>query len=494
MSPDIPASSHPSAFGADVLTLVTGTTIAQIITILASPIITRLYGPETFGLFALFTSITSIIGVVACMRYELAIMLPESDEDAANVLGLCVIIVTIVSVGSIIPLFLLQQSLLQFLKAPQLGAFLWLVPPTIFVSGIFLALNYWNTRTKQFHRLSIARVMRSGSSTGTQLGLGFLGYASGGALIGASVLGQMAATLTLGIQIMRDNLSFFKQNVSWKGMNDVLIRYSNFPKYDIWSAILNSLSWQIPIFLLSYFFSTTVVGYYSLGMMMIQLPMSFIGGAIAQVFYQRAAEARMENNLRPLVENIFKILVKIGLYPMMVLLLIGQDLFIIVFGSQWGIAGLYVQILAVWAFIWFISSPLSTIVSVLEIQSWGLYLNIFIFSTRVVSLVIGGILGDVLIALFLFSISGSIVYGYLCITMMDYSKIPLGEIFRIILSNMALLIPLGIVLLSLVLLDINSLIIVFSACVLGLVYYVYVIKNDPMLQHFFSNTIMRQNK
>jgi len=82
MPQDIPASARPSAFGVDVLTLVTGTTIAQIITVLASPVITRLYGPETFGILALFTSITSIIAVIACMRYELAIMLPESDGEA----------------------------------------------------------------------------------------------------------------------------------------------------------------------------------------------------------------------------------------------------------------------------------------------------------------------------------------------------------------------------------------------------------------------------
>lgn len=486
MPPNDPASSRSSAFGADVLTLVTGTTIAQVITICASPIITRLYGPETFGLLALFTSITSIIGVIACMRYELAIMLPKSDVEAANVFGLSIIFVIIVSIATIPFLIILQQPILLVLNAPQLSPFLWFIPPMIFASGIFLALNYWNSRTKHFHRLSIARVMRSGASTGTQLGMGFLGLASGGALIGASILGQIVSTFVLGIQIMRDHLSFFKQNITWKGMINVLKRYSNFPKYDIWSALLNTISWQIPIFLLSYFFSTTIVGYYSLGMMMIQMPMSFIGGAIAQVFYQRASMVKNDGQLGPLVENIFTILVKLGIFPMIVLLLIGKDLFAVVFGPQWAISGTYVQILSVWAFVWFISSPLSTVASVLEKLSWGLYLNIFIFSTRVISLVIGGLLGNVLIALLLFSISGFIVYGYLCVKIMQYSHVPFKNIQKIVYTNFIQIIPAGIVLLVLELLNVNSITIIIITGLIGAFYYWHIIKSDPALQTIFS--------
>ena len=84
-----PEHSCSSSFAANVLKLVTGTTFAQVIIVLASPLLTRLYGPEAFGFLALFTSITSIIGVIACMRYEMAIMLPKTDEEAANLLGLC---------------------------------------------------------------------------------------------------------------------------------------------------------------------------------------------------------------------------------------------------------------------------------------------------------------------------------------------------------------------------------------------------------------------
>lgn len=483
MPPRISALTSSSAFGTDVLTLVTGTTIAQIVTILAYPLITRIYGPDTFGLLAIFTSITSIIGVIACMRYELAIMLPESDEEAANIFGLCVIFVIIVSVISIIPLILFQQTLLQFLKAPQLSAFLWLIPTTIFISGIFLTLNYWNTRTKQFYRLSIARVLSSFSSTGCQLGMGFLGYASGGALIGACVLGQIVATLALGIQIMREHLSFFYLTISREGMKNVLKRYSNFPKYDVWSALLNVISWQIPIFLLSFFFSTTIVGYYSLGMTMIQFPMSFIGGAIAQVFYQRAAEAKNEGSLAPLVENVFRVLLVIGLFPILILTIIGQDIFSVVFGQVWAEAGVYTQILSIWGLVWFISSPLSMLYVVLEKQEFGLKFNIVNFFTRLASLVIGGMLGNPAIALLLFAGSGIVVYGYLGHMMLNYSRVDPAHTLKIILSSFLPFIPAGIILVALKMVTVTSLTLVITAVILCLVYYYYVFREDPQIRN-----------
>lgn len=410
-----------SRFSKDVLTLVSGTTIALIITTLASPIITRLYGPEAFGLVALFTSITGILGVIVCLRYELAIVLPKSDEEAANIFGLCMLLVVLVSIAIIPPLIIFQQPIMSFLNAPQLGQFFWLIPPTLMISGTFLALNYWNTRTKQFKRLSIARISSSVSSTGTQLGAGFLGYTTGGVLIYANIFGQTLSTSVLGLQIMRDHLSFFKHSISWKGMVEVFRRYSNFPKYDVWSALINTISWQVPVLLLSSFFSTTIVGYYSLGMMMVTLPMSLIGGSIAQVFFQRAAIAQHEGSLSLIFEDAYTFLIKISLFPLLLLAFIGQYLFVFIFGPSWGQAGYYIQILSVWAVFFFISSPISAILTITGKQKTGLILSSINLITRFVSIVIGGILGSATLSIALFSLSGVLMYGSTGILFMQFA-------------------------------------------------------------------------
>jgi len=158
------------SFASDVLTLVGGTTFAQIVSLLAAPILTRLYGPEDFGVWALFISVTGIIGVIACLRYELSIMLPESDEDAINLLALSIAIVIMTSIVTIPLIYIFKDPLVVALNSPQLENYVWLIPPFILISGVFLALNYWNSRTKNFKRLSFAQVSSSLSSTGTQIG------------------------------------------------------------------------------------------------------------------------------------------------------------------------------------------------------------------------------------------------------------------------------------------------------------------------------------
>jgi len=487
MTPPDPGSSPRSNFSRDVITLVQGTSVSLIITILASPIITRLYGPEAFGLAALVTSITGILGVIACLSYEPAIVLPKTDEEAANVFGLCLLIVVFVSLATIPFLFVFQQPVTEFLKAPQLGQFIWLIPPTLMVSGSFLALNYWNTRTKHFNRLSIARITSSFTTTGTQLGSGFLGFASGGILIYANILGQCVSASVLGLQIMRDHLSFFKQNITWERMAEMFKRYSNFPKYQVMGSLINTLSWQIPIFLLSYFFSKTIVGYYSLGMMVIMTPMTLIGAAIAQVFFQRAAMAKHDGSLSSIFTDTYSFLVKISLFPLLLLTFIGKDLFVFVFGPLWGDAGFFIQILSVFAVSLFISSPLSSILSILGKQKIGFILSSISLALRFFSLYIGGILGSAPLAILLFSLSGMVGYGSTSIFFMHLAGVKIHNTLKILFRNILVFLPAGIIMVLAKLLNLDSVIEIILAAFLLTLYFVYLLKTDQAVRDILGN-------
>ena len=179
-----------SSFAGNVLKIVTGSVFAQGLGILVAPIVARLFAPEAFGVAALFASLAGIIGVVACLRYELTIMLPKTDEEAANLFGLCLFFVIIITGISALGCFFAGDVIADLLKSSELKKYLWLVPVSVFISGTFLALNYWNSRTKHFGRLSIARVISSVVTQTTKLGAGFSGFVSIGVLIGAGILGQ----------------------------------------------------------------------------------------------------------------------------------------------------------------------------------------------------------------------------------------------------------------------------------------------------------------
>ena len=65
-------------FARSVSVLVGGTAAGQIIVMAASPILTRLYSPEDFGLLSVYAGLLGILGVIASLRYQLATPLERS--------------------------------------------------------------------------------------------------------------------------------------------------------------------------------------------------------------------------------------------------------------------------------------------------------------------------------------------------------------------------------------------------------------------------------
>ena len=424
-----------STFSVNILKLVTGSIFAQGLGVLVAPIVTRLFAPEAFGVAALFASISGIIGVVACLRYELSIMLPKTDEEAVNLLGVSLFFVLIITGASAFVIFYAGDVIVNLLNSPGLKRYLWLIPISVFVSGIFLPLNYWTSRTKHFGRLSIARVVSASTVQTTKLGLGFAGFISGGVLICTAILGQIASTVVLVGQIWRDDRHLFMMSIRWKKMVAGMKRHKNFPLYNSWSAILNSASHKLPVLFLAFYFSPEVVGFYALGITVLSMPMNMVGGAVAQVFFQKASEVRNHTgDLSHVVEEVFKRLVSLGIFPALLLALIGKDLFAVVFGARWAEAGMYMQILGLCIFFQSISSPISALFAVLEKQHYALFFNILLFVTRSASLIIGGMTGNIIFTLFLFASTGVACYGLLCFWLIAKAGLPVTRAIRQILK------------------------------------------------------------
>ena len=484
-----------TSFTADVLKLVSGTTFAQVLTILAAPIIARLYAPEAYGLLALFTSVTGILGVIACMRYELAIMLPEKDDGAANLLGVCLGFSLLIALFTVPIIWLAKGPFLQWVHAPGLAPYLWLVPVLVFVHGVFLALNYWNSRTRHFGRLSIARVLSSLTTTSTKLGAGFTGYATSAAMIGATVGGQVVALAVLGGQIWRDDGQLFLKTIGWRDMVLQAKQHRKFPLFDIWSALLNTISVQLPALLLSTFFSPMIVGFYALGHGILAIPMSLIGGAVGQVFYQRASEAKIEGRLSAVVERTLHHLVLLSAFPFLLLAIIGPDIFKVVFGEQWAQAGVFTQILAPWLFFVFLGSPISTLYPVLGLQEAGLIFNIVLVASRAGSLVIGGLRGDILLALVLFSASGTVMWAGFCVYLASKSSLSLPRLAKAMVARMvtALVFLLPIALVKWVLVW-NAHAILFTSIVATLLYYSYAIGRDEGIRSHLVTRLYQRTK
>lgn len=475
-------------FISDSLKLILGSTVALILPILASPIITRLYDPDAFGIFALFTSFTTIFTVIACMRYELAIMLPKDDQSAVNILGVSILFSVFNSILITLIIQLIEKPLLLLVKAPEMDPYMWMIAPMVFINGSFLALTYWSTRIKKFKHISYSKITGSAASTSTQILAGLIGYANGGILVFSNILGSAISALFLLGTLQQNNGKIIKESIKFNKMALELKRYKNFLIYDSWAALLNSISWQIPTLLISTFFSTNIVGYYALCMMVLLFPINLIGGSISQVFFQFAVEAKFKGKLAIITEDIIIYLIMIGIFPTILLMNTGRETFIAIFGLNWSESGIFAQIFALWVFFVFIGSPINTLFSVLELQRSFLLFNVLYFLIRSGAIIIGGQINDARITMLLFSVGGLIIYIISYLWLIRKVGCSMHRIFnrslRCILYSILLLFAF-ISIKSILSLDPQQ--VLLGEIVIILVYYISNIKNDKKIMEYLRS-------
>lgn len=479
-------NTDKKSFGKDVGKLVSGTVIAQVMGILLIPIITRIFSPEIYGLAAIFISIVSILTVVACLRYQLAILLPKEDKDAGSVFLACLAVLFCFTLVLIPVFFLFGDPILGLFNGSELSPYVMLIPLLVFIDGLYMILRYWNTRKIRFGTQATTQVIQSLSGNGLKLGFGLSGLVSASSLIIAQIIGQTLGTLVLFFQMVRYDAAKIWEGCSLTAIKAQMIRYKKFPLIDSGSSLMNVVSWQLPVLMLSSFFSAGVAGLYSLGFQMIQLPMSFIGNSIRQVFLQRSSVAKHEGKLPILVEETCSVLIMLSIMPFLLLTIIGGDMFALVFGSDWYEAGVFAQILGMWAMIWFVASIISTLIYVMEFQEFGFLYNILNLSTRFLSLLIGGLFGSVYLALFLFMASGIFVYGYMGYTVVSRSKASLGRIWLLVRKQIFIAVVLAGVVLMMRQFIVSSMIVCCAAILLGVLYMIHMLKTSDLVRAYIK--------
>lgn len=380
--------SAQGEFVRNVLTLMTGTTVAQFLPILTSPLLTRLYSPEDFGVLALYTSICLILTVLICAGYEFAVVMPEKDEEAINLVFLCGFIATTLSLlllgfGGIFGHFISSLS-----GNNSVSNWLHLAVINVFLTGINQTQIYWASRKKQFKRISNNKIINSIILVLVSLILGMFKFNSSGLILGA-LAGQTFATLYMCLRFFKEEKSLIG-TVNKKNMLELAQKYSDFPKFSIWSTWINTISIHLPVFVLSAFFSNTIAGFYSISHRFVNIPISLIGTSSSQVFIQKASENKNDiEKLGDITYGLYKKLLLIGIIPFSVMMAYGDVIFPFIFGGKWAISGQYAQMLSLFFLFAFVSSPISTIPSILYKQKTGLVLSIILVLSRFLPLFLG---------------------------------------------------------------------------------------------------------
>ncbi len=401
------AAVRNSSFARNVAILSTGTAVAHALTLAVSPILTRLYDPAAFGTFGLFVSIVSIASVTACWRYDLAVVIPKRDREAANVFALGMGITVVMTLLVFIILFASRSLIAELTNNPSFVTLPVWIALSVALAGSFDLLSQWTTRRANFVPQATAQVWRATTMGVTQLVFGIARVGAGGLVVGM-VAGHLVSVATLARAVWRNDYGVLRQS-SLAGMRSAAVRHYRFPAYTMPQTLINAISQALPVFLLTILFSPAIAGFYWFANRVLVTPGVLIGESVRRVFYQRAAAAFNEGRaLAGLLTRATLGLGAVGTLPFLLIVFFGPDLFSLVFGATWERAGLYARWLALWSLVGLMNRPTVALVPVLGLQRMFLAYEIVMVSARVAAIPVGLWLGDDVTAVAAYALVGMV--------------------------------------------------------------------------------------
>lgn len=357
--------------------------LAHGITALSMPVLSRLYSPADFSTLAAFSSMLAIIGVAAGLRFDVAVPIPDNDDDSVNLLGLALLCAAAIAIILAIPVALMPEKIGVWVSQPRLVPMMWMLPVGTFLVVGYSALQGWFVRRNAFSLIARSRIAQSATSSGTQLGAGMLGWSPFGLLFG-NMLNSGAACITLGIRWFRQERTVLSL-LSISGMRRVAREYHRFPKYSTFEAVCNSAAIQLPIIIIAAVAVGPEAGYLSMAMYAMQAPMSLIGTAVGQVYLSRAPDEFRQGRLSDFTAEIIGGLLKAGVGPLLFAGIVSPIAFAFVFGEEWRRAGNLVSWMTPWFIMQFIAVPISMSLHVTGRQRAALILQLFGLFVRVSS-------------------------------------------------------------------------------------------------------------
>lgn len=376
-----------------VFILTGGTVISQLITIFVIPLVTRLYEVNQFAIQTTYLSVLSAIMIFSTLSFELAIPLPEKDNEAIDIVILSAFILIIVCTTLIFIYCIFGEQLFNILRINELKAFFPFMPIGLFCNGIYKILNYWNIRMENYKIISSTRITQNIGKSGVQVSFGILKFGSIGLLIG-EIAGFAGGIYKMLRRLITEDLVRIRYHFSINNIKKAYNRYVKFPIYVSISRISDYISMQLPTMIFVFRFTQNDVGIYGMAVRILSIPMSFIGGAIAQVFFGKGSKIAGSNSqeLRNVFSKTTKILFLFGIIPAIFIVIFGPEVFQFVLGSKWREAGLVARILIFSFLMQLIVAPLSDTANIMEKQDLQAYADICRSLMIIFSFVYSGIM------------------------------------------------------------------------------------------------------
>lgn len=365
---------RPGSMASHALSLGGGTALGQLALVAASPLLTRLFSPEEFGTFGLFSSFLAVAAVVACLRLDIAIVSARSDRQAASLLLQSVLLLPFLSILSGVAIWLLQRKeWLAFQTLPALATPLMVI--AVLVTGLFGALRFWSAREMLFREIGRAVLRQSIGRAGAPVVLGLVGAGWAG-LVGGEVLGRCLGILHLGQPAVRRCSRLLAQcNAGYHRL--VMRRNWKFPLILMPSSLLDAVAGSLPLPLIAASFGPAAAGSFALITRLASIPGALVAASLADVFQAHLGRELLKDKdaAHRQVIRTARMLLLLALAFFVPAAVLGPILVPFIFGSDWHEAGTFLAILAPSLAVALVVSPLSRAIAVADRQELKLIID-----------------------------------------------------------------------------------------------------------------------
>ncbi|MGA3725804.1 lipopolysaccharide biosynthesis protein [Achromobacter xylosoxidans] len=332
------------SFRANVIAMLSGTAAAQAIPLALSPVLTRLYSPEAIGLQTLFMGWTAALGVAATCRYDLAVVLPDSEDEADSIAAMTMAIATVVLLMLTTVVALVGSDLARLSGYGSHTAWLWLLVPMVLGTTLTLLGTSYASRARSFARIAKAAVVNQAGYAIIAVAIGLLGAHAEG-LVWAKAGGQL-----LGLTIILGGVGYAlwraALNWNWPRMREAGRHYRQFLYYNTPYSLIGTIARDMPIFVFAAMSATAAAGFYGLTRTVLLAPTLLVSGALSQVFFREAVALKGAPRLADLTEGLLKLGLLAGAPLFAFCAVWGDVLFETLFGATWNQAGHFAMIMA----------------------------------------------------------------------------------------------------------------------------------------------------
>ncbi|MCD4811905.1 oligosaccharide flippase family protein [bacterium] len=407
-----------SRYKRNVLVLGSGRIIAQLLPILVTPLLTRCYSPNDFGIFGVYITIVTIFSMVSNGRYCLAILLPKKDTEARELVIISSVCSFLVSLIFTMVIVFKGEYIFSLFNVPLLNEYKILIGLSVLFVALYEAIYYYALRNKKYKIIARNVVIQAIILITIRLFGGYSGFTESGLMV-SFLIGYIVAYFLL-LLALKIKFKGIMRSIKFK---KILLRYVKFPKFSLLADLLSRLAEMFPNIGMNMVFGNSNAGYLAMSDKILGSPLWFVTSSVGDVFKQEASEQyREKGSCSEIFIKTSQSLFLLGIIPFLLIFLLVPSTIPFLLGDEWVLVGQYIQIFCIMFFARFVVTPVSYVVYIVNKQNMNIFFQGLKFFVVVISFIVGYYTHNLKMTLMIWSLLTTLCYLVIYLTSLRLSK------------------------------------------------------------------------